>query len=113
MSPVQCGTSSNSYSIQACVQVGGALSVRHLSLADTDSFALSESILVLVVILLARKVCVSRCLVLGALIGCASEILRFFATGAYRQILFGLVLLGLAVVVRDAFPTSELPGEGK
>lgn len=88
----------------------GALGARYLGLADVESFSLPESIMVLVVVLLAGSPSVSRCLVVGSLIGGLSELLRFVATGAVRQIGFGAMLFALAFVLRDDLRAAEAPG---
>lgn len=88
----------------------GALGVRYLSLADADSFSLTESIMVLVVVLLSARPSVPRCLAFGAGIAALSEILRFVTTGALRQIVFGALLFFLAFVIRDTLWNSEPSG---
>lgn len=81
--------------------LAGALGARYLSLADAGSFALPDSILVLVVLLLAGKPGVFRCIVFGAAISALSELLRFVATGADREIAFAVLLFVAALAVRD------------
>ncbi len=88
----------------------GALGARYLSLADVESFALPESIMVLVVVLLAGRPSVSRCLLTGATIAALNELLRFLATGAVRQIAFGAILFGLAFILRDDLRTADTSG---
>lgn len=88
--------------------LAGAFSVRHLSLADSDTFALTESIMVLVVILLAGRPSVARCLFFGFLVGALAEMLRFLATGAVKQMLFGVLLFLLAIVLRDELGGGEM-----
>jgi branched-chain amino acid transport system permease protein len=90
--------------------MAGALGVRYLSLADPESFALSESIMVLVVVLLSGRPSVLRCLVCGTAVATLSELLRFVATGAVRQIAFGALLFLLALVVRDDLRDAEMGG---
>jgi branched-chain amino acid transport system permease protein len=87
--------------------MAGALGVRYLSLADADNFSLSESIMVLVVVLLSGSPSVMRCLLFGAVLATLSELLRFVATGAIRQIVFGALLFFLALVVRDDLRSAD------
>ncbi len=90
----------------------GALGVRYLSLADAETFSLPESIMVLVVILLAAGPSVVRCLTFGTMLAALSELLRFVATGAVRQIVFGGLLFALALVLRDDLRSAEGPRSG-
>ncbi len=91
--------------------VAGALGARYLGLADVESFSLPESIMVLVVVLLAARPSMPRCLAAGSLIGALSEVLRFAATGAIRQIVFGSMLFALAFVLREDLRAAEAPQE--
>ncbi len=81
--------------------IAGALGTRYLSLADANTFSLPDSILVLVVLLLAGAPSVWRCIVFGTLVSSFSEVLRFIATGAIREIAFAALLVAAALVVRD------------
>jgi branched-chain amino acid transport system permease protein len=81
--------------------LAGALGARHLSLADASTFALPESILVVVVLLLAGTPSVFRCLLFGTAIATLSEVLRFVATGTTREIAFAALLFVAALSVRD------------
>ena len=91
--------------------IAGALGVRYLSLADAESFALSESIMVLVVILLAGQPSVLRCLVFGIAVATLSELLRFVTTGAVRQMAFGALLFMLALILRNDLRDAALGGD--
>jgi branched-chain amino acid transport system permease protein len=87
--------------------IAGALSVRYLSLADAETFSLTESIMVLVVALLCGRPSVIRCLYFGAGIAVVSELLRFLASGAVRQIIFGSLLFILVLMLRDALRSKD------
>lgn len=87
--------------------LAGALSARHISLADGDTFALTESIMVIVVVLLAGGASVARCLFFGFLIGSLAEGLRFVASGAVKEMAFGALLFVLALLVRDELKETE------
>ena len=87
--------------------LAGAIAASYSSLADTDSFSLTESIMVLLVILLANRPSVARCLAVGVVVAVLSEGLRFVASGAVRQIVFGALLIGLAVLNRDELNLSK------
>jgi branched-chain amino acid transport system permease protein len=87
--------------------LAGALAVRYLSLADVEAFALTESVMVLVVALLAARNSIARCLAVSCVVGLGSELLRFFATGALRQIVFGTTLFILAFIVRGSLGQAE------
>jgi branched-chain amino acid transport system permease protein len=81
--------------------LAGAVSVRHLSLADPNAFSLTNSILVLAVLLLTGRPSVPTCLLVGCAISAVAELLRFVATGAMREIAFGLFLFCGALILRD------------
>jgi branched-chain amino acid transport system permease protein len=89
----------------------GALGVRYLSLADATTYSLTESIMVLVVVLLSGRPSVLRCVSFGAVIAAFSELLRFVATGAVRQMVFGGLLFLLALAIRDSLRNTEAYGE--
>lgn len=87
--------------------MAGAIAASYSSLADTDSFALTESIMVLLVILLANQPSVTHCLAAGVVVALLSEGLRFATGGAFRQMLFGALLVGLALLYRDQLAASK------
>jgi branched-chain amino acid transport system permease protein len=86
--------------------LAGALGARYLSLADAQTFALPESVMVLVVVLLSRG-SVWWCVLVAATLSALSEVLRFIATGAVRQMVFGALLVWIALVLRDDLREAE------
>ncbi len=88
--------------------LSGALGVRYLSLADVNTFALSNSILVLVVLLLAARPSVPMALIVGLAVSTVAELLRLVTTGAVREIYFGGLLLLAAIALRGETQDREV-----
>lgn len=92
--------------------IAGALGARELGLADVENFSLTESVMVLMAVLLTGRPRLKRALGFAIILGLLSELLRFLFGGAWRQMAFGICLGVLALIVRDQLSDGALNGGG-